>query len=198
RFYGAEIAYRWSGEVWEPADGLAFIGRSSESRHVWVGTGFSGTGMTFGTLAAMIVADGILGRKSAFADLYDATRVKPLAQARRYLAENADVAARLAKERLARGEVASLADVPAGEGRLVRIDGRMAAVHRSAAGTLTAVSAACTHLGCHVRWNGAEACWDCPCHGSRFTSAGEVLSGPATKALGPVEIATGADAAASP
>jgi glycine/D-amino acid oxidase-like deaminating enzyme/nitrite reductase/ring-hydroxylating ferredoxin subunit len=188
RFPGAAIAHRWSGQVWEPADGLAFIGTSSGARHVWVGTGFSGTGMTFGTLAAMIVSDGILGRKSPYARLYDATRVKPLAQARAYLSENADVAAQLAKDRLSRGEARSVAEVPPGEGRLVRVDGKMAAVHRSEDGAVTAVSAACTHLGCHVRWNRAETCWDCPCHGSRFDAAGEVLSGPATRRLAPVEL----------
>jgi glycine/D-amino acid oxidase-like deaminating enzyme/nitrite reductase/ring-hydroxylating ferredoxin subunit len=186
RWRGARVAARWSGVVWEPADGLAFIGRSSGSEHVWVGTGFSGTGMTFGTLAAMIVSDGVLGLDNPFAELHDATRVKPLAQARRYAAENADVAARLAKDRISRGEVASLAEVPPGEGRLVRVRGKMVAAYRSEVGELTAVSARCTHVGCHVQWNEAEACWDCPCHGSRFTAMGAVLAGPAVTALAPV------------
>jgi glycine/D-amino acid oxidase-like deaminating enzyme/nitrite reductase/ring-hydroxylating ferredoxin subunit len=183
-----EIAHRWSGQVWEPADGLAFIGRSSGSEHVWVGTGFSGTGMTFGTLAALVVADGILGIENRFAELHEATRVKPIAQARRYMAENVDVAGRLAKDRVSRGEVESIAEVPPGEGRLVRVDGKMLAAYRSETGELTAMSARCTHLGCHVQWNDAEACWDCPCHGSRFAAMGEVLSGPAVEALAPVEV----------
>jgi glycine/D-amino acid oxidase-like deaminating enzyme/nitrite reductase/ring-hydroxylating ferredoxin subunit len=187
RWPRARVVARWSGIVWEPADGLAFIGRSSGSDHVWVGTGFSGTGMTFGTLAAMIVSDGVLGVESPYAKLYDATRVKPIAQARRYAAENADVAARLAKDRIDRGEVESLDEVPPGEGRLVRVQGRMVAAYRSEVGELSAVSARCTHLGCHVRWNDAEACWDCPCHGSRFSAMGAVLSGPAVEALAPVE-----------
>lgn len=187
RWRGARVAARWSGLVWEPADGLAFIGRSSGSERVWVGTGFSGTGMTFGTLAAMIVTDGVLGLENRFAELYDATRVKPFAQARRYAAENADVAARLAKDRVSRGEVESVAEVPPGEGRLVRVHGKMVAAYRSEAGELTAVSARCTHAGCHVQWNEAEACWDCPCHGSRFTAMGAVLAGPAVEALAPVE-----------
>lgn len=190
-FAGAEIVHRWSGQVWEPADGLAFIGRSAGADHVWVGTGFSGTGLTFGTLAATVVTHGILGVPDPFARLYDATRVKPLAQARRYLAENADVAVRLARDRVDRGEVDGVGDVAPGEGRLVRVGGRMAAVHRAEDGHVTACAAACTHLGCYVRWNDAAACWDCPCHGSRFAPDGAVLSGPAVKALAPIAIPEG-------
>jgi Rieske Fe-S protein len=57
------------------------------------------------------------------------------------------------------------------------------AVYRDAAGARHEVSARCTHLGCIVSWNAAERSWDCPCHGSRFGTDGEVLQGPAVKPL---------------
>jgi glycine/D-amino acid oxidase-like deaminating enzyme/nitrite reductase/ring-hydroxylating ferredoxin subunit len=192
-FEGAEIAYRWSGQVIEPADGLPFIGRAPLSTRVYVATGFSGTGMTFGTLAGMVIADAIAGRENPFARLYDATRVKPLAQARRYVAENVDYPAALALDRVDRGQVARTADVPRGEGRLVRVEGDMVACYREPGGALRAVSAVCTHLGCHVRWNDAERSWDCPCHGSRFDTAGRVLNGPAVRALEAVDVADDAE-----
>jgi len=45
----------------------------------------------------------------------------------------------------------------------------------------SALSLVCTHLGCTVeqKTNG----FDCPCHGSRFTSDGKVIHGPASKPL---------------
>ena len=57
------------------------------------------------------------------------------------------------------------------------------AAYRAPDGVLTMVSATCTHMGCIVGWNDAERTWDCPCHGSRFTPQGAVISGPAEKPL---------------
>jgi Rieske Fe-S protein len=182
--FGCDVALRWSGQIIEPSDGLPFIGRNSGSEHVYVATGFAGNGMTFGTLAAMILTDEVLGLTSAWARTYDATRVKPLAQARRYVAENVDFPAYLARDRVARGEVRSIGEIPRGEGRLFRNRGKMLAVYREPGGRIQACSAACTHLGCNVRWNDAEKTWDCPCHGSRFAVDGAVINGPAVTDLG--------------
>ena len=55
------------------------------------------------------------------------------------------------------------------------------AVYRDEDGILHRVSAACSHLGCVVRWNSLERSWDYPCHGSRFGVDGKVLNGPAIK-----------------
>jgi glycine/D-amino acid oxidase-like deaminating enzyme/nitrite reductase/ring-hydroxylating ferredoxin subunit len=184
RFPHAEVTHRWSGQIIEPSDGLPFIGRNAGSRHVYVATGFSGTGMTFGTLSGLLLSDEVTGVRNPFSDLFGATRVKPLAQAQRYLAENADFPTFLARDRVARGDAARLEDVPPGEGRLVRSRGKMLAVYRAADGSLAARSAVCTHLGCYVHFNAVEKTWDCPCHGSRFDTDGTVLNGPATRPLG--------------
>lgn len=45
---------------------------------------------------------------------------------------------------------------------------------------LTPTTKRCPHLGCALKWNGAEHTWDCPCHGSRFEKDGKLIDNPAT------------------
>jgi Rieske Fe-S protein len=65
--------------------------------------------------------------------------------------------------------------------------GERVAAYRDPGGVVTMRSAICTHMGCVVAWNSAERTWDCPCHGSRFKTDGDVISGPAESPLPPVE-----------
>jgi len=183
RFKVASVQYRWSAQVIEPVDGLPFIGRESGSEHVYVATGYSGTGMTFGTLAAMINTDLILDRKNPYQDLYDPGRFKAKASIVDYVKENVDFPIHLVQDRLKSAETTSLAEVAKGEGKIVELAGEKTAVYRDERGLLHAVSPVCTHMGCHVGFNNAEKTWDCPCHGSRFDKDGKVLNGPAEKPL---------------
>lgn len=178
----ATIVDRWSGQVIETADGLPYIGENAPGQ--FISTGYAGNGMTFGTLGAMMARDWVLGSANPWSDLFAPSRVK-LSGAWDYLKENKDYPYYMAKDRLTR-HAGSVADVPAGEGRVIRIDGKKCAVHRDEKGTVTTRSAICPHLGCVVAWNNSERTWDCPCHGSRFHAGGEVLAGPAETALAAV------------
>ena len=55
----------------------------------------------------------------------------------------------------------------------------------SAVHLLTPTAPRCPHLGCALKYNRAEHSWDCPCHGSRFTEAGELIDNPATDDIKP-------------
>lgn len=59
------------------------------------------------------------------------------------------------------------------------------------AGGIYAISAVCTHLGCSV--GRSSEGFACPCHGSRFSPSGEVLGGPAPRALPCLEVGRAAD-----
>ena len=45
---------------------------------------------------------------------------------------------------------------------------------------MTPTTPRCPHLGCALKYNPAEHSWDCPCHGSRFTSDGKLIDNPST------------------
>jgi glycine/D-amino acid oxidase-like deaminating enzyme/nitrite reductase/ring-hydroxylating ferredoxin subunit len=183
RYNVAAVDYRWSAQVIKPVDGLPYIGHNSLSTRVFVATGYAGNGMTFGTVAAMLLSDTILGRPNPWRHLYDATRLKPLASVRDFVGENVDFPAHLIADRFRRPEAYSLAEVARGEGKIVALGHERLAVYRDPRGGVHALSAVCTHLGCQVRFNNAETTWDCPCHGSRFATDGTVLNGPATRSL---------------
>ena len=182
---GIRIMHRWSGQVIETRDGLPYIGEVSPGR--FVATGFAGNGMTFGTIAGMMAADALAGRTSPWAKLFDARRTRLLTGAWNYVKENKDYPYYMIRDRFAGAEGKSLRAVQRGEGKLIDLNGKRAAVYRDARGQVTMLSPSCTHLGCHVEWNTAEQTWDCPCHGSRFTTEGRVLAGPAERPLPPHE-----------
>jgi glycine/D-amino acid oxidase-like deaminating enzyme/nitrite reductase/ring-hydroxylating ferredoxin subunit len=176
--------YRWSAQDYSTVDRLPYIGRlTRRSERIWVATGFGKWGMSNGILAAQILTDAILGRPNPWASLYDAKRVKPVVSARKFITENAKVAAHWAGDR---AHARTLEELQPGKGGIVKRNGRHMAAYRDDKGVVRAVSAVCTHLGCHVQWNGAERSWDCPCHGSRFGTDGTVIQGPAVKDLGQI------------
>ncbi len=177
------VELRWSGQVMEPFDGVAFIGRNpGDANNVYIATGDSGMGMTHGTIAGVLLTDLILERKSPWANLYDPSR-KMFREAVEYAKENANVAAQYVKDYAGGGEVDSVADIAPGQGAIVRRGMTKIATFRDHDGKLHQRSAACPHLGCIVHFDRIEKTWNCPCHGSRFDGHGRVLVGPANRDL---------------
>jgi glycine/D-amino acid oxidase-like deaminating enzyme/nitrite reductase/ring-hydroxylating ferredoxin subunit len=176
-----EVVHRWSGQVLEPVDYLAFIGRDVGARNVYLATGDSGHGMTHGTIAGVLVSDLILGRANPWAALYSPDR-KSAKTARTYAKENLNVARQFG-DYLKPGEAQSPSEIAAGTGALMRKGARLIAVYHDENGGFRACSATCTHAGCIVHWNSTEKSWDCPCHGSRFDTHGVPIAGPARKGL---------------
>jgi glycine/D-amino acid oxidase-like deaminating enzyme/nitrite reductase/ring-hydroxylating ferredoxin subunit len=181
-----DVVFRWSGQVMETMDYLAFIGRDPGEQHVYIATGDSGHGMTHGTLAGIILTDLIHGSEIPWARLYDPSRT-PLKAAREFARENANVAWQYT-DWLRAGDVDDDAQIAEGSGAVLRRGMHRIAVYRDTEGELHEMSARCTHLGCSVRWNPADNSWDCKCHGSRFNAYGRVISGPAVSDLAPAEI----------
>jgi glycine/D-amino acid oxidase-like deaminating enzyme/nitrite reductase/ring-hydroxylating ferredoxin subunit len=180
-----DVRYRWSTQDAMTFDGLPMAGRPDPATdHIWVATGFNAWGMSGATMAASSIADSISGEPGPLEDLLDPGRGDIVRGFGRFLSANAKVAAHWIGDRISTA-TEDVHDLAPGEAAVVRDDDGAVALHRSEDGTLHAVSAVCTHLGCIVAWNGAERSWDCPCHGSRFAPDGSVIEPPAVKRLEP-------------
>jgi glycine/D-amino acid oxidase-like deaminating enzyme/nitrite reductase/ring-hydroxylating ferredoxin subunit len=177
-----EVNFRWSGQVMESIDGLAFIGRNPlDHPNVFIVTGDSGMGLTHGTIAGILLTDLILGRENPWTKLYDPSR-KTLGALGRFVKENLNLASQYG-DWLTGGDVESSSQIKPDTGAVVRNGLMKVAVYRDPQGDCHNCSAVCTHLGGIVHWNDAEKTWDCPCHGSRFDRLGGVLNGPANHDL---------------
>jgi nitrite reductase/ring-hydroxylating ferredoxin subunit len=188
RFRVSSVDYQWSAQDYMPVDNVPFIGPiDTKARYIYVATGFLKWGMTHSMVAATILSDLIAGRRNEWLPVFDSRRDALLESPVESLLNGLETA-----RQFATGKASSLFagppdDLRPGEATIVHVDGKKAAAYRDEAGKLHQVSATCTHLGCDVKWNTAEATWDCPCHGSRFNYDGSVIQGPAVDALDAVE-----------
>jgi len=188
-FKVTEVSYRWSSQFFEPSDGLAYIGLLPGASNTLVATGYSGNGMTYSHIAAQLLTDLVMKKENAYAALFNPNRIKPVAGFANFVKENADVVAQFVGKRIGAEKLEELSGIAPGEARLVKFEGRTVAIYKDEAGKIFALNPVCTHAKCVVDWNRAEKTWDCPCHGARYAVTGEVLTGPARKALEVVEVA---------
>ncbi|WP_340026249.1 FAD-dependent oxidoreductase [Paenibacillus sp. FSL K6-1096] len=180
------IPFRWSTQDLITLDNVPYIGKRAEDEEIYIATGFAKWGMTNGTLAARLIADGIMGNSNPYTGLYDPTRFKAVPAIKNFLVQNLSVAKELVsgKVEIVHKKTRELAP---DEGAVVVHDGKRVGAYRDPEGKLHLVDRTCTHMGCECEWNDGERSWDCPCHGSRFSYEGKVLEGPATVPLKTIE-----------
>jgi glycine/D-amino acid oxidase-like deaminating enzyme/nitrite reductase/ring-hydroxylating ferredoxin subunit len=184
-----EIAFKWSSQYFEPADGLAYIGHlPGNPEMVLVATGFGGNGMVYSHIAAITLTQMIISGRSEYEKVFSPDRIKPVAGFVNFVKENADVVKEFVGKRLAKEKLAELAGLAPGEAKVVKYEGKSLAIYKNEQGELYALNPTCTHAKCTVAWNTAEKTWDCPCHGARYSIQGEVMTGPARKGLEVVEL----------
>jgi glycine/D-amino acid oxidase-like deaminating enzyme/nitrite reductase/ring-hydroxylating ferredoxin subunit len=175
------ITHRWSAQNYRGADGLPYIGRNGSG--CFIATGFSTDGLTWGTVAARLIAAELLAHKAAFADIVRPNRLSPVKGAKAIVEENVLVVKQLVKDYLTHRQDEKLSSLKPGDSAIVDAEGETFAAYRAVDGELYAVSNVCPHMGCKVHWNSVETSWDCPCHGSRFRPDGTVIEGPALSPL---------------
>jgi glycine/D-amino acid oxidase-like deaminating enzyme/nitrite reductase/ring-hydroxylating ferredoxin subunit len=197
RFPIEAIEYRWSGQVMEPQDSVAFIGHNpgDNRNNIYIATGDSGNGITHGTIAGILLTDLILGKSNPWTALYDPSR-KPRKVLGTKSEEGGEAQSQEAGKPTDQDEQENDKKKPSSksEEKMVSLENlkerqgivleeEKIAAYKDHKGQLHTYSAVCTHLGCTVTWNNSEKSFDCPCHGSRFSSSGTVINGPANTAL---------------
>lgn len=186
RFNVRSVDYQWSAQLYNPADGLPYIGKTGAG---YIATGYSGEGLTYGTLAAMLITDQIQGIPHPCLEILSPMRTKPIASLGGVLSENLRTVGHYIGDRLKKTPIEKPEDVPRGEGAICTVGGDKVAVYHSPEGILHTMSPICTHMHCLVGWNETEKSWDCPCHGGRFDATGKVLNGPPVTDLTPIDLA---------
>jgi glycine/D-amino acid oxidase-like deaminating enzyme/nitrite reductase/ring-hydroxylating ferredoxin subunit len=181
-----KVKYRWSGQILDPIDYTAHIGLSPGRKRIFLATGDSGQGLTHGVVAGLLLSKMVRGKASKWAPAYRPSR-KTLGAIGRYVSDNMAVAGNVLGY-LTPGEIAAAHRLKAGNGAVLRNGLEKLAVCRDRKGKLHVRSASCTHIGCLIRWNSFEQCWDCPCHGSHFAPGGEALNAPAISSLAKAEL----------
>lgn len=183
RYQVEEVGHKWSNQFYESADSLPFIGKSYSGSE-YIATGFSGDGLVFGTVAGILISNQILGLDNkGFDKIYNAQRLNLVKSSGTFLKENLSIASHLISDRFPEHSREDVKNLKPGEGIVVKVDSKNIAVSCNDQGQLQAVTAVCPHLKCIVKWNSLERTWDCPCHGSRFTPDGSVITGPAVTNL---------------
>lgn len=184
-----EVAYKWSSQYFESADGLPYIGHlPGHPEHIYVATGFGGNGMVYSGVAATLLRSLIMNEETAASKLLDPNRLKPVAGFKSFIGHNAHVAGELVGRFFHGEKIEELTELAPGEGKVVKYEDEKIAIFKDDEGVIHAIDPVCTHMKCEVKWNGAERSWDCPCHGARYDTEGKVLTGPADRDMQPIQV----------
>lgn len=177
-----DIPYRWSTQDCTTIDDVPYVGYiKAKTKNIFIATGFRKWGMTNGIASAMILKDIITKGESSWQCVYNPSRFTTSAAILSFIVQNADVAANYISGKLSIAP--NNVEIKNGEAKVINVDGQRIGAYKDENGKLHMVDITCTHLGCELKWNDAEKCWDCPCHGSRFSYDGDIIEGPAINRL---------------
>ncbi|GKT60184.1 FAD dependent oxidoreductase [Colletotrichum tofieldiae] len=180
------VDYKWSGQVFEPVDYMAFIGLNQGQKRTFIVTGDSGNGLTHGVIAGKLIADEIDDQPNTWAKLYSPKRLASiLGSAPSMIAHDLQINSQY--KRLLQTDITDIEDLGRGCGGVLNPKlSKPIAVYKDENGKVTKVSAICPHMKGVVCWNSVEKSWDCPVHGSRFSTEGVCVEGPSKGNLEPV------------
>ena len=175
---GSRVAACWSAQDCITTDKIPFIGQYAAERPDWfVATGFRKWGMSSAMVSAMLLRDQICGIENPYAEVFAPARFS--AEEIPQMMKDGGKAVKGLTKRFFHLPEETAAALERGHGAVVETSEGKAGVYKTGEGEICQVDIVCPHMGCELAWNPDEHSWDCPCHGSRFDSKGNLLNGPA-------------------
>ncbi|KAF6791381.1 FAD dependent oxidoreductase [Colletotrichum sojae] len=140
------VDYRWSGQIFEPVDYMAFIGLNQGCKRTYIVTGDSGNGLTHGVIAGKLIADEIHGEKNSWAGLYSPKRkMSILGSAVQMIAH--DLQINFQYKRLLQSDITDIEDLAPGCGGVLNpATSKPVAVFKDENGKMSKMSALCPHM----------------------------------------------------
>ncbi|UPL03143.1 hypothetical protein LCI18_014077 [Fusarium solani-melongenae] len=182
-----KVDYRWSGQIFEPVDFMAFIGKNQGNDHIYIVTGDSGDGLTHGVLAGRLIADEIDGVENSWASVYSPKRLVSITKSLPSMVAH-DLQINTQYKRFLQSDISDIEDLGLGMGGVLNQTGsKPMAIYKDEEGDVKKFSALCPHMKGVVCWNTTEKSFDCPVHGSRFSREGICVMGPSKGNLQPID-----------
>lgn len=166
KYFEGNITHLWSNHDIMTEDHMPMIGEIKD--HLFLATGFNKWGMTNGTLSGKVISDLILKKKNPYEDLFSPKRGFFLHK--------------FIEDGFHNGKSFMKGMVLSNFQKDFKIEyNHKAYYYVYKKDPNIKVSMHCPHMKCPLLFNEKEKTWDCPCHGSRFTVNGKLISGPSHK-----------------
>ncbi|MCM1365591.1 MAG: FAD-dependent oxidoreductase, partial [Ruminococcus sp.] len=176
-WHDCEVTAKWSAQDCITGDKIPFIGKFSKGKENWyIQTGYNKWGMTSSMVAAKLTAESIISNSSKITVFFPSRKVN-MPSVKETLTDAAESIKGICERFCFSCD--EIDDIQNGHAAICDIDGERKGVYKDELGELHIVSTRCPHLGCELKWNTDEKTWDCPCHGSRFSIDGELITEPA-------------------
>ncbi len=181
-YKNAKAKYFWSAQDCITGDQIPYIGQFSKlHKDFFVATGFNKWGMSSSMVAATILSESVISgvnRQTVFSP----QRNLNFDVFGEILIDSASAVKNIASPIFTfTGE--NKKELEKGKGAVCKIGSKKTAVFKDENGKEHSISCRCPHLGCELKWNGDDEVWECPCHGSRLSVSGEILTEPAQKSV---------------
>ena len=170
-----KTSYSWMNMDVMTNDFIPYIGRiSNNDKNVFIATGYNTWGMTNGTIAAKVISDLILKRKSKYENLFGVQRKINLIKIKNFAVNTLFSNIKAYSFSLIKKNPSWYKNYAV----ITKINGKRVGIYFDENGDKHIVSNVCPHLKCFLTFNKKDKTWDCPCHGSRFDTEGNSIKGP--------------------